>query len=79
MVTTLCRAEPLAQAYEIMPASLELELQLLSVLLKRHPDQLASCPNASFGEELLQSSFDCSLGNLQSIGDLLVGQSFKDK
>ena len=79
MVTTLCRAEPLAQAHEIMPASLALELELISVLLKRHADQLASCPNASFGEELLQSSFDSGLGNLQSIRDLLVGQSFKDK
>ena len=56
-----------------------LELELIPVLLQRHPDQLASRSNASFGEELLQRSLDCGLRNLQSVRDLLVGQSFKDE
>ena len=61
------------------PPKQKFELQLIPVLFERHADQLASGSNAGFGEELLQRSFDGGLGNLQSIGDLFVGQPFKDE
>jgi len=52
-------------------------LQLVLVLLHRHPDQLAPRTHTGFPKKPLQNGFHVTLRNLQLERDLLVRQSFE--
>lgn len=54
-------------------------LDLVSMPLQRDAHQLTSGPDTGLIEEALQRRFNCALGDLQAICNLLVGQTFKDK
>ena len=47
-------------------------------MFQRDADQLAARAHAGLAEQLLQRSFDGTFADFQTLGDLLVGQTFKN-